>query len=471
MDRNGRGYWIFPAGKIPILQNNNERQGNSGINSGKEVTWEQNQLSVTSWVLSSGKHLEKIIVQGGTPLIGKIPVSGAKNAVLPIIVASLLSEGHCHIQDVPHLADVVTICDVLSDLGARVSLNGHTLDVECSDIRKCEAPYDYVRKMRASVLVMGPLLGRLGKAKVPMPGGCAIGTRPIDLHLKGFEAMGVRFNMDHGCITGEVNKLVGARIYLDYPSVGATENILMAASLAEGITVIENAAEEPEIVDLANFINSMGGKIRGAGTKVIKIEGVESLGSTNHTVIPDRIEAGSYMVAAAITGGDLLLENVIVDHLKPVIAKLVEAGAIVDEEENGLRVRTDGPITAVDVKTLPYPGFPTDMQAQFMALMAVAQGTSVFTETVFENRFMHAEELRRMGADIKTDGRSAVVEGVAKLTGAPVKASDLRAGAALILAGLAAEGETEITNVYHIDRGYDHIVDKLVAVGAKIRRE
>lgn len=416
--------------------------------------------------------MEKIVVQGGIPLRGKITVSGAKNAVLPIIVASLLSEGECHIQDVPELADVDTICDVLRALGAKVALNeDNTVIMNSKEIIKYEAPYEYVRRMRASVLVMGPLLGRLGRAIVPMPGGCAIGTRPIDLHLKGFEAMGVHFNIEHGCIIGEARRLEGARIYLDYPSVGATENILMAAVLAKGTTVIENAAEEPEIVDLANFINSMGGKIRGAGTKVIKIEGVESLGPTNYTVIPDRIEAGSYMVAAAITGGDLYLENVIIDHLKPVIAKLIEAGAEIEEEGNGLRVRGSGAIEAVDVKTLPYPGFPTDMQAQFMALMSLAQGTSVITETVFENRFMHAEELRRMGADIKTDGRSAVIEGVNRLTGAPVKASDLRAGAALIIAGLAAEGETEISNVYHIDRGYDHIVDKLVGVGARIRRE
>jgi len=414
--------------------------------------------------------LDKIIVQGGAPLKGRITVSGAKNAVLPIIVASLLSEGPCHIQDVPHLADVETICDVIDALGVRVSAEGSSLKIDSSALRGCEAPYEYVRKMRASVLVMGPLLGRLGKAKVPMPGGCAIGTRPIDLHLKGFEAMGVRFNIDHGCIIGEAKKLEGARIYLDYPSVGATENIMMAAVLAEGTTVIENAAEEPEIVDLANFINSMGGKIRAAGTKVIKIEGVKSLGPTTHTVIPDRIEAGSYMVAAAITGGRLCLENIIVDHLKPVIAKLAEAGVKIEENANGLLVWADEPVTAVDVKTLPYPGFPTDMQAQFMALMSVAQGTSIITETVFENRFMHAEELRRMGADVKIDGRSAVVEGVPKLTGAPVKASDLRAGAALILAGLVAEGETEISNVYHIDRGYDRIVEKLIGVGAKIRR-
>lgn len=417
--------------------------------------------------------MERIIVQGGSPLNGKINVSGAKNAVLPIIVASLLSEGSCRIQDVPLLADVHTICDVLSDLGAQVyNHENGSLDINCTNIRKCEAPYDFVRKMRASVLVMGPLLGRLGKARISMPGGCAIGTRPIDLHLKGFEAMGVRITTGHGYINAEAPALKGARIYLDYPSVGATENIIMAGALAQGTTIIENAAEEPEIVDLANFINSMGGRVKGAGTKIIKIEGVKSLGESNHTIIPDRIEAGSFMVAAAITGGHLLLENVIVDHLKPVIAKLMEAGVEIEETGNGLlSINAISPIKAVDIKTLPYPGFPTDMQAQFMSLMAVAEGTSIITETVFENRFMHAEELRRMGADIKIEGRSAVIEGSSALTGAPVKASDLRAGAALILAGLAAEGETEISNVYHIDRGYDRIVDKLTSVGANIRRE
>jgi UDP-N-acetylglucosamine 1-carboxyvinyltransferase len=416
--------------------------------------------------------LDRIIVKGGKPLQGKITVSGAKNAVLPVIVASLLSEGNCRIQDVPHLADVDTICGVLGELGASVKMvDSNTLDINCRDINKCEAPYEYVRKMRASVLVMGPLLGRLGKARISMPGGCAIGTRPIDLHLKGFEAMGVRISMDHGYIKAEVPRLTGARIYLDYPSVGATENIMMAASLAQGTTVIENAAEEPEIVDLANFINAMGGKVKGAGTNVIKIEGVKSLGGTVHNVIPDRIEAGSYLVAGAATGGNLLLENVIADHIKPVIAKLIEAGVEIYEEGSGIRVIGKNPIEAVDVKTLPYPGFPTDMQAQFMALMTIAQGTSIITETVFENRFMHAEELRRMGADIKIEGRSAVVEGVRQLNGAPVKASDLRAGAALIIAGLVAEGDTEITNVHHIDRGYDNIVGKLKAVGARITRE
>ncbi|MCR4440682.1 MAG: UDP-N-acetylglucosamine 1-carboxyvinyltransferase [Peptococcaceae bacterium] len=416
--------------------------------------------------------MEKIIVQGGTPLKGTVTISGSKNAVLPIIVASLLSDGSCRIQDVPRLADVEIICDVLEELGACIRKTAApVLDISCSNLNRFEAPYEYVSKMRASVLVMGPLLARLGRAKVSMPGGCAIGTRPIDLHLKGFEAMGVRITLEHGYVLAEAPRLAGARIYLDYPSVGATENIMMAGVLADGITVIENAAEEPEIVDLANFINSMGGRIKGAGTKIIKIEGVKELGSTTHTVIPDRIEAGSYMVAAAMTRGELLLENVIIDHLKPVIAKLLEVGSEIREEGTGLRIRHVDQLKAVDVKTMPYPGFPTDMQAQFMALMSIAHGTSILTETVFENRFMHAEELRRMGADIKTEGRSAVVEGVPRLTGAPVKASDLRAGAALIIAGLAAEGETEISNVFHIDRGYDNIVEKLRAAGARIRRK
>ncbi len=413
----------------------------------------------------------KIIVQGGARLSGEIAVSGAKNAVLPVIVAALLSEGDCVIQDMPQLADVSTICDVICELGADVEkINGKSVKINANNINNFEAPYDYVRKMRASVLVMGPLLARLGKARISMPGGCAIGTRPIDLHLKGFEAMGARINMEHGYIAAEADRLKGARIYLDYPSVGATENIMMAGALAAGTTVIENAAEEPELVDLANFINSMGGSIRGAGTKVIKIEGVTSLGGTTHNVIPDRIEAGTYMIAAAITGGELFLENVIEDHLKPLIAKLKEAGMQIEEKGTGLYVRGEKNMKAVDVKTLPYPGFPTDMQAQFMSLMTVTQGTSVLTETVFENRFMHAEELRRMGAHIKIEGRSAVIEGVQRLTGAPVKAPDLRAGAALILAGLAAEGETEIANTFHIDRGYDKIVEKLRGVGAKIQR-
>ena len=414
--------------------------------------------------------MDKIIVTGGARLEGKITISGAKNAVLPIIVASLLSSSKCRIQDVPRLADVSTISEVLEMLGAKVNFEGNTLDIDSSNVNGFEAPYEYVRKMRASVLVMGPLLARLGRVKISMPGGCAIGTRPIDLHLKGMEALGARISLDHGNIEARAEKLKGAKIYLDFPSVGATENIMMAATLAEGTTVIENAAEEPEIVDLANFLNSMGAIVKGAGTNVIRIEGVKSLGATTHTVIPDRIEAGSYLVAGAITGGNLLLENVIVDHLKPIISKLQECGTEIYEENNALRVIGKDILKSVDIKTLPYPGFPTDMQAQFMALMTKSAGTSLITETVFENRFMHADEFKRMGADIKIEGRSVVIEGVKNIYGCPVKATDLRAGAALVIAALVAEGDTEISCVHHIDRGYENIVSKLQSVGAKIRR-
>jgi UDP-N-acetylglucosamine 1-carboxyvinyltransferase len=369
------------------------------------------------------------------------------------------------------LADVETICDVLRELGVQTTfLPNHELEVDATMIVRCEAMDEFVRKMRASVLVMGPLLARIGRAKISMPGGCAIGARPIDLHLKGFEAMGVRISMDRGYIIAEAPQLHGAKVYLDYPSVGATENIIMAAALADGATVIENAAEEPEIVDLANFINNMGGRIRGAGTKVVKIEGVKSLTGGSYQVIPDRIEAGSYLAAAAITKGDLVLENVITDHLKPVIAKLKQMGCFLEDTEAGLHIVVDEPLKAVDLKTMPYPGFPTDMQAQFMALLTQAGGTSVVTETVFENRFMHAEELRRMGADIRINGLTAIVEGPNKLTGALVKASDLRAGAALIIAALGAEGETEIINTHFIDRGYDQLVEKLKSIGAHIKR-
>lgn len=415
--------------------------------------------------------MEKIIVTGGTQLKGKVRISGAKNAVLPVIVASLLSPGKCRIMDVPNLADVATILEVLQMLGAKFDWQGNILDIDCSNIDCCEAPYEYVRKMRASVLVMGPLLARIGKVKISMPGGCAIGSRPIDLHLKGMEALGAQIKMEKGYIEAKAKKLVGAKIYLDFPSVGATENIMMAASLAQGTTIIENAAEEPEIVDLANFLNALGANVKGAGTNVIRIEGVETLGECTHTIIPDRIEAGTFLVAGAITGGNIILENVIADHLKPVIAKLQETGVEIIERGAELQVIGQEKIKAVDIKTLPYPGFPTDMQAQFMGLMSKAQGTSLITETVFENRFMHANELKRMGVDVRIEGRSAVVEGGKKLTGCPVKATDLRAGAALILAGLVAEGETEISNIYHISRGYENIVEKFNTLGAKIRQE
>lgn len=415
--------------------------------------------------------MEQIIVTGGTPLEGTVTVSGAKNAVLPVIAASLLAEGESTLLDIPRLADVAIISRLIQHLGVKVEDNQDgTVKINASHMNNWEAPYEYVRKMRASFLMMGPLLARLGQARMSLPGGCAIGSRPIDLHLKGFEALGAKILIGHGYVEAKAAKLVGNKVYLDFPSVGATENIMMAASLAEGQTIIENAAEEPEIVDLANYINNMGGKVKGAGTKVIKIDGVAKLTGTAHAVIPDRIEAGSFMVAAAATGGNVLVENVITDHLKPVVAKLKETGATVIEEDNGVRVIGVPEIKPVDVKTMPYPGFPTDMQAQMMALLTKAKGTSIITESVFENRFMHVDELKRMGSDIKIEGRSAIVEGVRELSGTHVKATDLRAGAAMVIAALTADGQTEIGSVYHIDRGYDNIVQKFRQLGAKIER-
>lgn len=414
--------------------------------------------------------MDKLIVRGGTCLRGTVKVSGAKNAVLPIIAAALLSDGTCTLQDIPNLADVATICRVIEGLGARVSRGEKEITISIPDLKDVEAPYEYVRLMRASFLVMGPLLARTGRAVMPLPGGCAIGTRPIDLHLKGFKALGAKIIYGHGCIEAVSGGLKGSQIYLDFPSVGATENLIMAACLARGNTIIENAAEEPEIVDLVNFLNAMGARIKGAGTKIIRVEGVPSLGGAVHTVIPDRIEAGSFLTAAAITGGDILVDNVICDHLKPVTAKLREAGIRVEENENSIRVSSARELQPVDIKTMPYPGFPTDMQAQLMAVLCLARGTSMITETVFENRFMHVNELKRMGARIKIEGRTAVVQGVPRLTGAPVKATDLRAGAALVLAGLAAQGYTEIGNVFHIDRGYDRLEEKLRGLGADIKR-
>lgn len=414
--------------------------------------------------------MDKIIVNGGTSLQGNIRVSGAKNAVLPILAGSLLTTTTTRLLDVPNLADVGVINSVLKELGAEIEEKPGELIISVPSLVETEAPYEYVRKMRASFLVMGPLLAREGRARISLPGGCAIGTRPIDLHLKGFAALGADIKFGSGYIETKAKQLKGAKIYLDFPSVGATENIMMAAVLAKGLTTIENAAEEPEIVDLVNYLNSMGAKIKGAGTKVIRIEGVESLSGCTHAVIPDRIEAGTYLVAAAITKGNVLVENIIADHLKPVVAKLIEAGAELTEEDNGIRVSCQKRVKGIDIKTLPYPGFPTDMQAQLMALTIVAEGTSIITETVFENRFMHVNELKRMGAKIKIEGRTAIVQGVRKLTGAQVKATDLRAGAAMILAGLAAEGQTEVSNVFHIDRGYENLIEKLQGIGAGIRR-
>lgn len=416
--------------------------------------------------------MEKLVINGGNRLKGTVKICGAKNAVLPIIAATLLGKTPSVLEEVPDLEDVRTISEVLKQLGLRVEKQGDSvLAIDSSQISSSEAPYELVRKMRASFLIMGPLLARCGRAKISLPGGCAIGTRPIDLHLKGFEALGAEIEIGHGFIEATAPRgLHGARIYLDFPSVGATENILMAASMAEGQTILENPAHEPEIIDLANYLNMMGANIRGAGTNVIKIEGVKALKGCDYTIIPDRIEAGTYMVAAAMTRGDVYIENAISEHLKPVIAKLKEAGVQIIEDINGIRVRCDGDIKAIDIKTMPYPGFPTDMQAQFMAMQTIAQGTSVVTETVFENRFMHVDELKRMGANIKIEGRSAVVEGVSRLTGCQVKATDLRAGAAMVLAGLVADGETQVGYIHHIDRGYDKLVDKLCALGADIKR-
>lgn len=417
--------------------------------------------------------MEKLIVKGGNRLVGAVKTSGAKNAVLPIIAASILGTTPSHLDEVPMLEDVHTISEVLKCLGLAVkcSPEKNVLDIDSTEITSYEAPYELVRTMRASFLVMGPLLARIGKARISMPGGCAIGARPIDIHLKGFEDLGVKIEQGHGYIEASAPEgLKGTSIYFDFPSVGATENIMMAASLAEGTTILENAAEEPEIVDLANYLNKMGAKIRGAGTDTIRIEGVEKLHGADYTIIPDRIEAGTYMIAAAMTGGDVVVENVLPEHQKPLIAKLREAGAVVEEDIDKVRVIGKNPLKAVSIKTLPYPGFPTDMQAQMMAMMVIAEGRSKVTETVFENRFMHVVELNRMGAQISTEGRSAVIDGPCKLTGCDVRATDLRAGAAMILAGLVAEGTTRIGDLHHIDRGYENIVAKLKNLGADIER-
>ena len=417
--------------------------------------------------------MEKLIVKGGNRLVGAVKTSGAKNAVLPIIAASILGTTPSHLDEVPMLEDVHTISEVLKCLGLAVecSPEKNVLDIDSTEITSYEAPYELVRTMRASFLVMGPLLARIGKARISMPGGCAIGARPIDIHLKGFEALGVKIEQGHGYIEASAPEgLKGTSIYFDFPSVGAPENIMMAASLAEGTTILENAAEEPEIVDLANYLNKMGAKIRGAGTDTIRIEGVEKLHGADYTIIPDRIEAGTYMIAAAMTGGDIVVENVLPEHQKPLIAKLREAGAVVEEDIDKVRVIGKNPLKAVSIKTLPYPGFPTDMQAQMMAMMVIAEGRSKVTETVFENRFMHVVELNRMGAQISTEGRSAVIDGPCKLTGCDVRATDLRAGAAMILAGLVAEGTTRIGDLHHIDRGYENIVAKLKNLGADIER-
>jgi len=417
--------------------------------------------------------VSKFIITEGTPLCGKVRISGAKNSVLPIIAASLLADGQSVIEEIPYLNDVKIMCDLLKSFGAEIDISceQNILKVNPVNITNTIAPYELVNKMRASFLIAGPVLAKMGMARISLPGGCAIGSRPVDLHLKGFAALGAEISQEHGYIEIKTNgNLKGNKVYLDFPSVGATENIIMAAVMAKGQTVIENAAIEPEITDLVTYLTAMGADIKGAGTDTIRVTGVDRLKGASHTVIPDRIEAGTFMVAAAISGGDVIIENVVPDHLKPVSAKLREAGIEVSEELSSVRVTAGESLKAIDIKTHPYPGFPTDMQAQMTSLMSRAEGTSMVIETIFENRFMHISELKRMGANIKIEGRSAVIEGITSLTGAQVKATDLRAGAALILAALGAKGITEITGIEHIDRGYVRIDEKLKALGATISR-
>jgi UDP-N-acetylglucosamine 1-carboxyvinyltransferase len=417
--------------------------------------------------------MDEIVVEGGRRLEGEVVVSGSKNAALPLLFSTLLTRERCVLRNVPVLADIRTALAVLRHMGAQVTVSpeGHEVVIEARDLASTEAPYDLVRTMRASFLVLGPLLGRFGHARVSTPGGCAIGARPVDLHLSGLEKMGAQIHIQEGYVEAEAKRLHGAKILLDFPSVGGTQQLMMAAALAEGTTVIENAAREPENECLAQALRRMGVEVRGAGTSEVTIEGRPELGGAEHTVIPDRIEAGTYMVAGAITRGDVRVLGARGDHLEAVIAKLREAGAEIDEGESGIRVRVRDWLVAVDVKTMPYPGFPTDLQAQFMALATTAEGTSTFSETIFENRLLHAQELVRMGAKIHLEGNRAIVRGPVGLSGAPVMATDLRASVSLVLAGLSAQGTTRVSRVYHLDRGYERMEEKLGALGASVRRE
>ncbi len=414
--------------------------------------------------------MDQIRITGGLPLKGSVEIGGAKNAALPILAATLLGGGECVIDHVPHVRDVMTMGKLLALLGVTVQEEGDRVRLDAAHVQSIEAPYDLVKTMRASILALGPLLARLGEAKVSLPGGCAIGTRPVNLHLKGLEMMGAEIQVEHGYIHAKAGRLKGARIDLDFPTVTGTENLIMAACLAEGTTSLHNVAREPEITDLCAFLTKRGAKIHGMGTDTITIEGVKELHGAGHWVIPDRVEAGTYLMAGAITGGDVMVKGCVTDHLGSVLKKIQEMGAELTESHDGVRIRRSGPLKAVEMKTLPYPGFPTDLQAQMMALMSVAEGVSVISETIFEGRFLHVPELHRMGASIEIDGPHAVVKGVPLLTGAPVMASDLRASAGLVLAGLAAEGETTVSRVYHLDRGYERLEEKFQALGAKIER-
>ncbi len=418
--------------------------------------------------------MTKYVISGGKPLHGEVEISGAKNAAVAILPAALLVDGVCRIENVPNISDVTMILGIMRDLGANVRMiNQTTVELDCSHVYKQNVPYELARQIRASYYLIGALLGRFGRAEVTMPGGCDLGVRPIDQHLKGFSAMGAEIQVENGFIyaASPTGRLHGAQIYLDVVSVGATMNILLAAALADGLTIIENAAKEPHIVDLANFLNSMGADIMGAGTDVIKVRGVEKLRGVFYSIIPDQIEAGTYMTAVAAAGGEVRINNVIPKHLDCITAKLVEMGVEIQEDGDALIVRRSGKLTSTNVKTMPYPGFPTDMQPQIAAVLCLAEGTSILNEGVWDNRYRYADEFRRMGANIQVDGKVAVIEGVHALTGAPVCACDLRAGAAMIVAGLAANGITEIDQVYHIERGYEGIVEKLAKLGADIHEE
>ena len=418
--------------------------------------------------------MTKYVIEGGNPLCGSVEISGAKNAAVAILPAALLVEGPCRIENIPQISDVTLILQILRDLGASVrSINRTTVEIDCSGVHNQPVPYELARKIRASYYLIGALLGRFGKAEVPPPGGCNLGGRPIDQHIKGFVAMGAQVEVQGGMIRAQAlgGRLTGGQVYLDMVSVGATMNIMLSAVLASGNTVIENAAKEPHIVDLANFLNSMGADIMGAGTDVIKIRGVDHLTGGSYSIIPDQIEAGTYMAAVTAAGGEVLIQNVIPKHLDCITAKLVEMGAEVEELDDAVRIRRTGPIHRTNIKTMPYPGFPTDMQPQIAAALCLAQGTSVITEGVWDNRYRYVDELRRMGAQIQVDGKVAVIEGVDHLTGAPVCACDLRAGAAMVIAGLAARGRTEVDHIYHIERGYEDIVGKLSNLGANIHLE
>jgi len=410
------------------------------------------------------------IVNESGPLKGEVEISGAKNAALPILAACMLTDEQCVIKGVPPLMDVLVMLDILKSIGAQTTYENETASIRFSQITKNEVDNALASSMRASFLIMGPMLARSGEAKIPLPGGCKIGTRPVDLHIKGMEILGAKIIQEHGFVTAKAGKLKGDYVYLDFPSVGATENIMTAACVSEGVTLIENAAEEPEIHDLAMFLNKMGANIKMKGSGKIKITGVQKLCGAEYTVMPDRIETGTFMAAAAVTGGDIIIKNAVFDHVQPACAKLAENGTITEKIRNGIHVYSTGEKKAFSIKTMPFPGFPTDMQAIFMSVMAISKGTSIVTETVFENRFLQAAELKRMGADIKTDGRTAVVEGVDGLTGAKVNAPDLRAGAALVIAALSSRGMTEIGEIQHIERGYCDFDKKLKSLGADIKK-